>query len=355
MCPEEECKCGNHYHHRSDSIIGGTSLYLRICEQRVTDAHMNKSLKLEKQKYMKEAIRKAKEQEVEMQKRTEVTYEEVEAALKEKLAAARVEEEQVKELKKQISRLIEEIAEVNLEVARFVDFKDRQRFENDTHIKLLKKEMDDMHESYGELSEFFVKNLENVKLQIERATEENITNEKKLASELALESLDSSSHQEFSDNKWLLQEVHIHREHLADISAIVDKLEKENVETMGDLLRNQFEDVKISRDFFSACNSSDDESENEEGCEEIIASHFDDGDTENQVDSKWLDNYFSTFGDDAEEDNQRLAPMDLKLLCVVGKKKKIHTEISEKERRRIESAQDRAVDKSLIWLNQEIS
>ena len=56
----------------------------------------NKSLKLEKQKYMKEAIRKAKEQEVEMQKRTEVTYEEVEAALKEKLAAARVEEEQVK-------------------------------------------------------------------------------------------------------------------------------------------------------------------------------------------------------------------------------------------------------------------
>lgn len=31
---------------------------------------------------------------------------------------------------------------------------------------------------------FFVKNLENIKLQIERSTKENIDNEKKLASEV---------------------------------------------------------------------------------------------------------------------------------------------------------------------------
>ena len=39
----------------------------------------------------------------------------------------------------------------------------------------------------------------------------------------------------------------IHREHLEDLSRIVENLEKENVEMMGDLLTNQFEDVRISK------------------------------------------------------------------------------------------------------------
>ena len=44
---------------------------------------------------MDEAIRQAKEHDIEMRKKTEVTHEEVDAALKERLAAARKEEEDV--------------------------------------------------------------------------------------------------------------------------------------------------------------------------------------------------------------------------------------------------------------------
>jgi len=207
----------------------------------------NKSLKNEKLKYLNEAIQKAKEHETEMQKKTEVTFEEVEAALKEKLAAARKEDDEVQELRKRISVLAEEIKQAKSEVSKFEEFRDRFRFENEKHVRLLKKEMFDMEESYKELSEFFVKNLENIKLQIERSTKENINIEKKLASEQALEALDTSSHQEFSDNKWLLQEIQIHKEHLKELSTIAEDLEEKNVEMMGDLLSSQFEDVRISK------------------------------------------------------------------------------------------------------------
>ncbi len=44
---------------------------------------------------MKEAIRQAKEQEIQLLSKTEVKYEQVEEALKEKLATAKLEKEKV--------------------------------------------------------------------------------------------------------------------------------------------------------------------------------------------------------------------------------------------------------------------
>ena len=56
----------------------------------------NHQLKLERQRYMKEAINQARELEKKMMENTKVTFEQVEEALKEKLATARKEEEEVK-------------------------------------------------------------------------------------------------------------------------------------------------------------------------------------------------------------------------------------------------------------------
>lgn len=320
----------------------------------------NKSLKNEKEKYLQDAIRKAKEHENELKRKPDVTFEEVEKALQEKVAAAREEEDQVRDMKKQIAKMIDEIKSVKLEVERFEEFRNRSRFDNETHIKLLKKEMADMDESYKELSEFFKKNLRSIKVQIERSTSENIDNEKRLASEQALGSLDNSSHQEFSDNKWLLQEVQIHKEHLAKLSSTVEFLEKQNVEMMGDLLTNQFEDVRISKEFFSACDGSDDEDVGETGDEdgedlsadEAIATHSDKNMEDD--DMNWLDNYFDSFGDD-EMENARLAPYDLKMLCIVGKKKTLHGELSAKERERMQDLEEDATERHLVWLSNSLS
>jgi len=164
-----------------------------------------------------------------------------------------------------------------------------------------------------------------------------------------LEALDTSSHQEFSDNKWLLQEIQIHKEHLKELSTIAEDLEEKNVEMMGDLLSSQFEDVRISKEFFSACNDSESEIENDDNFEDVQSSWQLDKNIENE-DTLWLNNYFESFEDDAQE-NPKLTSHDLQMLCIVGKQKLIHHELSEKDKERIESLEQDNDRKHLVWLS----
>ena len=53
-----------------------------------------------------------------------------------------------------------------------------------THIEVLTKEMDDMDQSYAEISEFFENSLVAVKSRISKKREDGINDQKKLVSEV---------------------------------------------------------------------------------------------------------------------------------------------------------------------------
>eukprot|EP00794_Sanderia_malayensis_P000492 gene492-1137_t len=410
-------------------------------------ASSNKSLIKDKERYMRDAIRHAKEQEIALQNKTQVEYSEVENALKDKLAAAKSEEENVEELKKEILRLEEEIAKTTNKAKDSEEFRDHTQYENDTHIKVLKKEMQDMKESYEEIAgssfcktvlfqlgsvdtqsfllgsvgtqsfllgsvgiqsfllgsvgaqsfllgsigtelflvgsstpnrvyltfsvfclDFFVKNLENIKEQIKKSTKSSIEQETKIASEQALESLDNSSHLEFSDNKWLRQEVHIHKNHLANISSTVEDMEQKNVEIMSELLESQFEDVQITRqvqDFFASCDDDYPAIEKsttalqatDPAKDDVIAVH---GDVHGkEVDPSgidWLDNYIPSFEEDPTEEFTRVAPMDLKFLCISGKRMQINSPLPKDKDGEGEGRpyRDENVEAKMEWLTKGV-
>ena len=55
------------------------------------------------------------------------------------------------------------------------------------------------------------------------------------------------------------------------------------------------------------------------------------------------------------KENARLAPYDLKMLCIVGKKKTLHGKLSAKERERMQDLEEDATERHLVWLSNSLS
>ncbi|XP_057308384.1 coiled-coil domain-containing protein 83-like isoform X1 [Hydractinia symbiolongicarpus] len=302
----------------------------------------NEFLRNEQNRHIKDVVEKARKMEEVSRSQKQTPFEAVEKALEEKLVAIKAEDLHLREVHRQIEVLDEDIEVLSKELQELLNYKEHGQTVDRTHIEVLEKEMRDMETSYAEMKDFFSKSLEVIKCTITKQNEENITKHKELASEGAISNLDKHNGQEFLDNKWLLREVKINRRHIVAVEAEVERLEKESIKVMADLFEQQLEDVKETRQFYLACKedeeaSSDCGSDNEAISDgEAISDRKAIGDrkaADNEMSEdmedlsdnlKWLDIYYPEFENITTEEEYRLDPMEIKLLCVTGTKVPLH-------------------------------
>jgi len=176
--------------------------------------------------------------------------EDVTDVMKEKWKRQREREKQLEELKRSIAMKEVEIEKVTKEVKWWVAFRDSGQHKQQTHIKLLEQELSDMESSFVDMASHLTRDKDQTIHDIERSTEDTLSQQKDKASEKAMAALDKKDRQEVLDNDWLKREVAIHRVETDKCRGVVEQLEKENLELMSELFECSVEDLKISRNFY---------------------------------------------------------------------------------------------------------
>jgi len=298
----------------------------------------NQFLKQEQNRHIKDVIEQARQHEKEVGKQKKTPYEDVEKALYKKRDTINAEMDNIKGIQENITGLEEEISNLQKELKELKLYKERGQYTDKTHIEVLKKEMEEMVKSFDEMSDFFDKSLSTIKATILKKSEENIINHKKLASECAIHNLDERTEQEFLDNKWLLKEVQIHRQHISNTTLEVEVYEKENMNLISELFEKQLSDINDTRKFYLTCKEEDEKDletyskplalldKKSHGKEEIISESNNKEFIVEEVpdDLKWLDNYLPDYEVANSEECYKLGGLEMNLLCIIGKQVVIH-------------------------------
>lgn len=187
------------------------------------------------------------------------TRDQVISSMKEKWGHQRQREKELEDLKSQIARKMVEIEEVQRDVDTWKLYREVGSHTHNTHIRLLEQELADMQNSFDEMSAHLHRNLLKTKDDIEKYTDDTLSQQKDKASDKAMAQLDKKDRQEVLDNDWLKKEVQIHRAETAKCQERVEDLEHGNLEMMSRLFDCNVEDLKISRNFYL---TQFDESEN---------------------------------------------------------------------------------------------
>lgn len=317
-----------------------------------------KELKEVQLQHIKTLLKQAKERDKELEDVTEVNKEQVEAALKEKWQFSKAQEQEIEDLKKEIEAKEREFEETKADVEKWLAYRDSGQQEHAMQIKLLQEELVDSQQNFEEMKGHLEKTLSLAKDEIKRSTDERLSDQKFVASEKAMTTLDKWTSQEVKDNDWLNKETELHRQEVGQLRKDVEQLERDNLEIMSKLFDCRIEDLKISRKFFLT-QFQDNENLDETGVLEMdlsklkvkkeseldykprrpqsatskavedkvfslnVAIQEEDEESWDESDDDPLDNYLSYEDEDFEQYLQ-LGPVELKLLQVVGESKPIH-------------------------------
>lgn len=296
--------------------------------------------------------------------------EDVTEVMKDKWKRQREREKQLEELKRRIAMKEVEIEKVTKEVKGWLAFRDAGQHKQQTHIKLLEQELQDMDDSATDMASHLTRDKDQAISDIERSTEDTLSQQKDKASEKAMAQLDKKDRQEVLDNDWLKREVAIHRVETHKSHDVVEQLEKENLELMSELFDCSVEDLKISRNFYltqfedaenldntgilemdlARISVPTDEALSERAsrpaaerpmsatqkavedkvfslisCRTTLEETLEDSDGEDNYDDDQSENYDNYYFEEEDfDDYLKLGPLELKLLNVTGSQMTIH-------------------------------
>uniref|UniRef100_H2YFX4 Coiled-coil domain-containing protein 83 n=1 Tax=Ciona savignyi TaxID=51511 RepID=H2YFX4_CIOSA len=204
----------------------------------------------EQQIHIKTLLRQAKEQEKELAQRQVYNSEHVEQALHGKWEAARREDKELDDLHLRIAEVDKELSNVGSQVEYWTDYKNIGSHEHATQIQILNSELEDMQRNFDDMCGHLKRQLDAAKCDVTMYMEHCMQEQQYLASEKAMEHLDAASVQEVHENEWLKNEAQIHREEERSLRKLLEELERENLESISELLDCKQEDLKISRNFY---------------------------------------------------------------------------------------------------------
>jgi len=170
--------------------------------------------------------------------------------MKDKWKRQREREKELEDLKRKIAMKQVEIEREEKEVAWWNNFRDSGQHKQQMQIKLLEQELRDMEGSFVDMASHLTRDKDQAIGEIEKYTEDTLSQQKDKASEKAMAQLDKKDRQEVLDNDWLKREVAIHRVETEKCRKVVEELEKENLKLMSELFECSVEDLKISRKFY---------------------------------------------------------------------------------------------------------
>ncbi|XP_061262047.1 coiled-coil domain-containing protein 83 [Bos javanicus] len=176
-----------------------------------------------------------------------VTREEVENAMKEKWKFERDQEQNLKDMRIQISNAEKLFLEKLSEKEYWEEYKNVGSEQHGKLITSLQNDINRVKENAEKMSEQYKITLEDARKRIIRETLLQLNQKKEWATENALRFIDKGSYREIWENDWLKKEIANHRKEVEELENAIHELEEENLVLIDQLFNCRLVDLKIPR------------------------------------------------------------------------------------------------------------
>ncbi|KAM4046354.1 coiled-coil domain-containing protein 83 isoform 2-T4 [Anomaloglossus baeobatrachus] len=222
----------------------------QVEEKNVRYKERNERLKAEQSVHVKELLSEAKDQEKEVEKKEVVNREQVDEMIKEKWGYIRQKKILFEELRGEINGLEQKILVAEAEKDYWLQYKNVGSGGHANQINHLQEEISDIKQNFSEIDEYFRRNLEKTKHEIDKQTEKKMDQTREIATQDAVKHIDEESRKEISENEWLKREVDIYKKDVHDLEVSACKMEQENLQLINHLFDCRLQDLKIPRNTF---------------------------------------------------------------------------------------------------------
>uniref|UniRef100_A0A8B9YKG4 Coiled-coil domain containing 83 n=1 Tax=Bos mutus grunniens TaxID=30521 RepID=A0A8B9YKG4_BOSMU len=179
-----------------------------------------------------------------------VTREEVENAMREKWKSARDQEQNLKDMRIQISNAEKLFLEKLSEKEYWEEYKNVGSEQHGKLITSLQNDINRVKENAEKMSEQYKITLEDARKRIIRETLLQLDQKKEWATENALRFIDKGSYREIWENDWLKKEIANHRKEVEELENAIHELEEENLVLIDQLFNCRLVDLKIPRQLY---------------------------------------------------------------------------------------------------------
>uniref|UniRef100_F6X734 Coiled-coil domain containing 83 n=1 Tax=Monodelphis domestica TaxID=13616 RepID=F6X734_MONDO len=324
----------------------------------------NARLKSEQLWHLKNVISELCDEQKQLASLPLVTREQVEDALKKKWQFVRDQEQNLKDMRLQISSAEKRFLEKLGEREYWEEYKNVGSEVHAKQIGSLEDDISSVKENTKKMAEFYRASLEETKKRITNETLKQMIEKKELATQNAVKNIDKQSSREILENDWLKKEVEVHKKEVAELEATVHLLEEENLLLLSQLFNCKLVDLKIPRPLFltQGAGLTHTEVSHEEvqpepeplekkdseqlTLSERLAFLYEDeedkaeeSESESSIEFGASDLHYLLCEDEKDfEEYTDLGPLEVKLMSLEGQKKPIHKSIEEVTKKEWEDA-----------------
>ncbi|XP_058519669.1 coiled-coil domain-containing protein 83 isoform X2 [Ochotona princeps] len=179
-----------------------------------------------------------------------VSREDVEEAMKEKWKFERDQEKNLKDMRTQITNTEKLFIEKLGEKEYWEEYKNVGSAQHAKLITSLQNDINRVKENAEKMSEQYKITLEDARKRIIKETLLQLDQKKEWATQNAVRLIDKSSYREIWENDWLKKEIAIHRKEVEKLEKIIHELEEENLVLIDQLFNCRLVDLKIPRQLY---------------------------------------------------------------------------------------------------------
>ncbi|CAK7315130.1 Coiled-coil domain-containing protein 83 [Vulpes lagopus] len=179
-----------------------------------------------------------------------VTREDVEKAMKEKWKFERDQEENLKDMRMQITNAEKLFLEKLSEKEYWEEYKNVGSGQHAKLITSLQNDINRVKENAEKMSEHYKVTLEDARKRIIRKTLLQLDQKKEWATQNAIQFIDKGSYREIWENDWLKREIANHRKEVEELESTIHELEEENLLLIDQLFNCRLVDLKIPRQLY---------------------------------------------------------------------------------------------------------
>ncbi|XP_060033383.1 coiled-coil domain-containing protein 83 isoform X2 [Erinaceus europaeus] len=181
-----------------------------------------------------------------------ITREEVENAMKEKWKFERDQNQNLKDMRMQITNAEKMFFEKLSEKEYWEEYKNRGCEKHAKLITSLQNDIETVKENAEKMTGQYKLTLEDTRKRIIKETLLQLDQKKEWATKNAVRLIDRGSYREIWENDWLKKEIAVHRKEVEELEHSIHELEKENLVLIEQLFNCRLEDLKIPRQIYLA-------------------------------------------------------------------------------------------------------
>ncbi|KAM9034536.1 coiled-coil domain-containing protein 83 [Sarcophilus harrisii] len=222
----------------------------KLRDKNLKSHERNARLKSEQLWHIKNLLSDLTEEQKKAEAATVVTREEVEEALKQKWKFIKDQEQNLKDMRLQISNAEKTFLEKLGEREYWEEYKNVGSEQHAKLINSLENDISLVKENTRKMSEYYRASLDETRKRISSNTLKQMVEKKELATQNAVKNIDKRSNREILENDWLKKEVELHKKEVAELEHAIHHLEEENLLLISQLFDCRLADLKINRPLF---------------------------------------------------------------------------------------------------------